>query len=144
MTDTQPPAQAVALRTGVSALITNRHGEYLLHLRDDIPGICWPGYWAPVGGRPEPDESLDAAIARELQEETGLTIPLTAFTTVEQKNAEHLGKGPIAIYTGRWDGDAHALPLTEGIMLHFFPATVLSRLRLPPWCREAIRLHQGT
>ncbi|TVL88440.1 NUDIX domain-containing protein [Streptomyces sp. SAJ15] len=141
MTDAQPPAQAVALRTGVSALITNRRGEYLLHLRDDISGICWPGYWAPVGGRPNPGESLDAAIARELQEETGLTIPLTAFTTVDQKNVEQ--KGLIAIYTGQWDGDAHALPLTEGIMLHFFPTAVMSRLRLPPWCREAIELHQN-
>ncbi|WKX74384.1 NUDIX hydrolase [Streptomyces sp. XD-27] len=84
------------------------------------------------------------AIAREVKEETGLSIPLTELTTVQQRNAEHLGKGPIAVYQGRWDGDAHALPLTEGIMLHWFPASVLPRLRVPPWCREAIAYHQAT
>ncbi|MFV8132270.1 NUDIX domain-containing protein [Streptomyces syringium] len=142
MTDTQLQAEAIEAGTGVSALITNSRGEYLLHLRDDIEGICWPGYWTPVGGRPEPGESPADTVAREVAEETGLTIPLEEFTTVQQRNAEHLGTGPIAIYTGHWDGDAHALPLTEGIMLHWFPVSVLPQLRVPPWCREAITLHQ--
>ncbi|AJT68712.1 NUDIX domain-containing protein [Streptomyces chattanoogensis] len=143
MTGTAPSPQRTTPGTGTSALITNSQGEYLLHLRDNIEGICWPGYWAPIGGRPEPGEPLADAIARELKEETGLTIPLTAFTTVHQDNAEHPGKGSIAVYTGHWDGDAHALPLTEGVMLHWFPVSVLSRLRVPPWCREAIRIHQA-
>ncbi|MFD0382274.1 NUDIX domain-containing protein [Streptomyces stramineus] len=109
MTDTELEAEAIKSGTGVSALITNSQGDYLLHLRDDIEGICWPGYWTPVGGRPEPGESPDT-VAREVAEETGLIIPLEEFTTVQQRNAEHLGKGPIAVYTGHWDGDAHALP----------------------------------
>ncbi|CCB76077.1 conserved protein of unknown function [Streptantibioticus cattleyicolor NRRL 8057 = DSM 46488] len=127
----------------MAVLITNSQGEYLLHLRDDIEGICWPGYWALVGGSPEPGEPLADAIARELKEETGLTIALEEFATVAQRGAEDLGKGPIAVYQGHWDGDAHALPLTEGVMLHWFPVTTIPRLRVPPWCREVIGLHRA-
>ncbi|WP_351235973.1 NUDIX hydrolase [Streptomyces sp. NPDC002133] len=136
-TDSQRP------RIGTAALITNSRGEYLLHLRDDIQGICWPGYWAFIGGSPEPGESLDETIARELKEETGLTVVLEEFTTVQQEGAEHLGRGPIVVYRAHWDGDAHTLPVTEGIMFHWFPASVLSRLRVPPWCREAINRHRA-
>ncbi|MFF4223939.1 NUDIX domain-containing protein [Streptomyces sp. L500] len=66
MTETQLQAEAIEAGTGVSALITNSRAEYPLHLRDGTEGICWPGYWTPVGGRPEPGESLADTVAREV------------------------------------------------------------------------------
>jgi 8-oxo-dGTP pyrophosphatase MutT (NUDIX family) len=67
--------------TGTAALLVNSRGEYLLHLRDAQKPICDPGTWSLAGG-PEPGESPDEAVAREIREETGLVIPgLTRFTT---------------------------------------------------------------
>lgn len=50
---------------GTAAVITNGRGEYLLHLRDNIPGICDPGAWSLLGGGRDSDrESPADAIAR--------------------------------------------------------------------------------
>ncbi|MFI9042593.1 NUDIX domain-containing protein [Streptomyces sp. NPDC053726] len=66
-TSSQPKSTAV--------LLVNSRGEYLLHLRDAHKPICDPGTWSLVGGGPEPGETLDEAIAREILEETGLVLP---------------------------------------------------------------------
>ena len=64
--------------THASALIYNGHGEYLLHLRDDIPGIREPGCWSLLGGGREPgDPCLEDTVRRELREEAGLRLPFS-------------------------------------------------------------------
>ncbi|WP_258053835.1 NUDIX domain-containing protein, partial [Streptomyces sp. Ru72] len=50
-----------------SVLIVNDRGEYLLHLRDQVPGIWEPGAWSLLGGGREPgDRSLGETARREL------------------------------------------------------------------------------
>lgn len=61
----------------VAAIISGRQEEILLHLRDDAPGIAWPGYWPLPSGLAEPGETPADAMARELDEETGPKMPLT-------------------------------------------------------------------
>ncbi|MFF5127559.1 NUDIX domain-containing protein [Streptomyces syringium] len=70
---------------GTAALIVNGRGEYLLHLRDNIPGICHPGTWSLLGGnRDSEDERPDEAIVRELKEEAGLLLPdLRRYTVAD-------------------------------------------------------------
>ena len=58
--------------TQTAALLVNRHGQYLLHLRDAHKPICDPGTWSLPGGAREGTETPAEAIARELLEETGL------------------------------------------------------------------------
>ncbi|POX44327.1 NUDIX domain-containing protein [Streptomyces sp. Ru72] len=59
----------------VIALLIRADGRYLLHLRDADKNICNAGQLCMPGGHPEPGESADEAIARELPEEAGTAHP---------------------------------------------------------------------
>ncbi|MER0478223.1 NUDIX domain-containing protein [Streptomyces sp. Edi2] len=129
-------------QANASTLIYNGAGAYLLHLRDDIPGIWEPGAWSLLGGGREPgDRSLEETARRELREEAGLELPDLAPFAVEQARGSDGGIVPIQIFTGRWEGDPATLNLTEGIMLHWFRPEVMPRLRMAPSTRNLIRRH---
>jgi 8-oxo-dGTP diphosphatase len=46
--------------------------DLLTYLRDDTPGLGWAGMWDLPGGGREGDESPEACVLRELEEEFGL------------------------------------------------------------------------
>jgi 8-oxo-dGTP diphosphatase len=75
MTDFEPPDIAVTVDTVV---FTERGGEPLVVLveRGNDPYL---GSWALPGGFVETEEDLAEAAARELSEETGLSIPAAAL-----------------------------------------------------------------
>ena len=50
-------------------------GRVLVYLRDDLPGLPWPGHWDLPGGGREGDEGPEDCLLRELTEEFGLTLP---------------------------------------------------------------------
>jgi ADP-ribose pyrophosphatase YjhB (NUDIX family) len=60
-----------ALVRCVGAVITRADGRVLLIQRGNEPGR---GLWSLPGGRVEPGESDEQAVAREVAEETGLTV----------------------------------------------------------------------
>lgn len=53
--------------------------QFLLQLRDNIPGILYPGHWAFFGGHIEPGETPEDAVKRELLEEIGYAPPTVSF-----------------------------------------------------------------
>ena len=53
----------------VAMAIIYSKGRYLMQLRDDIPGILYPGVWGLFGGHLEPGEEPKAGLKRELIEE---------------------------------------------------------------------------
>ena len=65
LTDTTPLAGGNA----VAALIVSDDNRYLLQLRDDVPGIFYPGHWGCFGGAMSPDELPQQCLMRELHEE---------------------------------------------------------------------------
>lgn len=130
--------------TGTAALIVNDRGQYLLHLRDAHKPICDPGTWSLPGGGREGTETLEEAIARELLEETGLTIDgLTPFMVVGCADPDGVIRGHNQIYLGHWDGDPARLPVTEGIMFAFFDAATTAQLTMSPWAAEVVARHQA-
>lgn len=52
--------------------------QLVVILRDDVPGIAWPGMWDLPGGGREGDETAFATMAREVEEELGLVVPQSA------------------------------------------------------------------
>ncbi|MCO5116325.1 MAG: NUDIX domain-containing protein [Burkholderiaceae bacterium] len=53
-------------------------GRFLLTSRP--PGKVYAGYWEFPGGKLEPGESVEQALARELHEELGVTLDPAAIT----------------------------------------------------------------
>ncbi|MFF1460550.1 NUDIX domain-containing protein [Streptomyces sp. NPDC058330] len=136
--ETTATDEPVAAR-GAVAIITNRRGELLLHLRDDLPAIAWPAHWSLLGGGCDPGESPATAIVRELDEEAGLTAEsLTELTKLGEIRDEHGSGQIITFFAASWDGDETRLPLTEGIKLQFFNPEHLDILTIPPFIRDGI------
>ncbi len=63
----QAPITEVAV-----AVLTQPNGRVLLAQRP--PGKVYAGYWEFPGGKVEPGEALEAALARELHEELGIVV----------------------------------------------------------------------
>ncbi|MCC8381042.1 nucleoside triphosphatase NudI [Xenorhabdus sp. PB30.3] len=62
-------------RTIVCPIIQN-NGEYLLCKMASDRGV-FPGQWALSGGGMEPNETMEAALRREIREELGDTLKIT-------------------------------------------------------------------
>ncbi len=59
----------------VAIAILYQEDKFLMQLRDNIPGILYPGYWGLFGGHLELGETPDVAVKREVIEEIGYTLP---------------------------------------------------------------------
>ncbi len=89
--DNQPVEVAIA--------ILHRQGQFLMQLRDNIPGIIYPGHWAFFGGHIDPGETPEAAVKRELLEEIGHTPPgLSKFRCYSDSQVlRHVFHAPLTV-----------------------------------------------
>lgn len=68
----------------VGAVVRDGGGRLLLVRRGQEPGR---GLWSVPGGRVEPGESPDAAVAREVLEETGLAVEVAELVGEVERDA---------------------------------------------------------
>lgn len=137
-------AESPATARGAVAIIANRRGELLLHLRDNLPGmIAWPDHWSVLGGGCDPGEDPATAIVRELDEEAGLT-DVADLTELFEIRDEHGSGQLITFFSASWDGDATALPLAEGVKLQFLAPEELAFRTIPPFIRDGINRYLAT
>jgi len=92
----------------VAAALADRAGRVLLQRR--APGRAMAGLWEFPGGKVEPGETPEAALARELEEELGLSVAPAALVPVTFASAP-LGDRQMLLLLylcRRWSGTPRA------------------------------------
>ncbi|HAG85331.1 MAG TPA: NUDIX hydrolase [Cyanobacteria bacterium UBA12227] len=93
----------------VSLAILYASGQFLMQLRDNIPGILYPGCWGFFGGHLEPGEEPEEGMKRELLEEISYVPPgLIKFGCYSDSGViRHVFHAPLTV-------ELHELVLGEG------------------------------
>jgi 8-oxo-dGTP pyrophosphatase MutT (NUDIX family) len=83
----------------VAIAILHQNNTFLMQLRDDIPGIAFPGHWGFFGGHLDPGETPAEAVRRELLEEIGYApLKLDFFCRAESdQSIRHVFYGPLTV-----------------------------------------------
>lgn len=127
------------------AIIVLDDARYLMQLRDQRPGIFFPGHWGFFGGAVEPGEHPEVALRRELFEELGCRIGEATYFTRYSFDFSYCGSGPVLrhYYEVKMDArDLKSLTLTEGSELRAFEGRELLRnSRVTPYDSFALWMH---
>ncbi|WP_193197735.1 NUDIX hydrolase [Nostoc sp. MG11] len=93
----------------VAIAILYQENKFLMQLRDNIPGILYPGYWGLFGGHIEPGETPDVTVKREILEEIGYTLPpfFEFGCYSDEKVVRHVFQAPLLV-------ELNQLILSEG------------------------------
>lgn len=115
----------------VAIALVNTQGDVLLQLRSST-ARAEPNCWTPPGGHVEPGESPEAAIHREVREETALTLedpPLLYWRGVGVRGA---GGQTIdaRLYYGRTTAEPREVMCLEGAAMEFIRPGAVDALRL--------------
>jgi 8-oxo-dGTP diphosphatase len=105
----------------VGAMFIRPDGKVLLGLRAASKKV-WPQHWDTIGGHVEDGESLENALIREVQEETGVTpIRFRLIATVKERQPELYGDALHHVYAvTRWQGGDPANVCDEHTELKWF------------------------
>lgn len=138
MNKTENPRANPSLPVYAGAVVSNSAGEVLCQLRDDKPGIRFPGFWScSPGGHVEPEESPHHAIVRELREEFEIEItnlkPLAILVETEEEVS-----GVYNAFSAEMATPVEQLKCNEGQRAVFFSIEEALQLRLHPVSRKIL------
>ncbi|MGC1393510.1 MAG: NUDIX hydrolase [Coleofasciculaceae cyanobacterium] len=106
----------------VAIAILHTADRFLMQLRDNIPGIIYPGCWGFFGGHLDPGETPYAAVKRELLEEIGYLPPvISEFRCYSDSDViRHVFQAPLTV-------ELEQLVLGEGWDLGLLTAQEISK-----------------
>jgi len=105
----------------IAAIIfENDKGEFLLYLRDNKPGIPFPGYWDLIGGHVEEGETPEQALVREVKEELDIDLKEYIFYKKYVCLTGDAYENTKYIYAGRINLPIEEITLLEGVRPQFF------------------------
>lgn len=86
-------------KISVAMAIIYQEDRYLMQLRDDIPGILYPGVWGLFGGHLDPGEDPETGLRRELIEEINYYVEeLTEFRCyTDDRLIRHMYSCPLLV-----------------------------------------------
>ena len=112
-------------------ILENDKCEFLLYLRDNKPGIPYPGEWDLIGGHVEEGETPEEALVREVKEELDFDLKDYIFF-----REYYCGEGDDAypniklIYSGRFNIPLEEITLLEGDRPAYFSAEELKNIKI--------------
>ena len=113
----------------VGALFIGPDDKVLLGLRAASKKV-WPNHWDTIGGHVEDGESLDDALIREVQEETGVTpTGFRLIGTVSERQPELYGDALHHVYAvTSWQGGDPTNVCDEHTELKWFSVSEMQAL----------------
>jgi 8-oxo-dGTP diphosphatase len=114
----------------------------LCQLRDDKPGVAFPGYWTcSPGGHILPGEKPLRAVRRELKEEFEIRVQNLKLLS---RFVRHAGRaaGIYHIFTGTLLSPENRLRCHEGQRAAFIPANRVLKLKQHPVSRSAFKRYR--
>jgi 8-oxo-dGTP pyrophosphatase MutT (NUDIX family) len=129
----------------VALIVVGERPRYLMQLRDQKPGIFYPGHWGLFGGAIDPGEPPEVTLRRELAEELRLLPTKLSYFTEFEFDFGFCGYGRLIrrCYEIRLPEDGLGqLVLGEGSdMRTFTAAEILNGPRVAPYDALALWLH---
>lgn len=133
LNDSRSPSAAAPPVEVVAGVIRDLRGRILLARRTE--GRDLAGLWEFPGGKREPGESAEAALARELHEELGIDVEIGAPLIAVPQQYPHKRLRLDVRMISRWRGSAKG---HEGQALAWVPPHKLADYPMPPADRPVV------
>ena len=143
---TLPSLPQLRLGDAVAAILVTADGRYLLQLRDDIPGIWYPGHWGMFGGSVDAGEDEIEALRRELREEIELDLDARQAKLFTRFDFDLRPAGLSTYFRSYYEislsrGELERLVLHEGAEMRSFSGDEALGLQFSPYDGFALFLH---